>query len=203
MEALRRAVYGRRVQAKRPRPRASGTDAAGYMTESPEFSTFVNDDGAVYHTYSTTWRSLEFLMSYNPILDHAPKGRDEGEAARSTPAHRSSRVGSRTSGQPSWVVTCSEVAPARGRRTRGPGLGREPALPPPGLRAHSSQPGALRDAAQRPPQPSPPHGRADGSRDACDRDPIRRTTSKRASLRLVRTRGASLRGRPFFMASLR
>jgi predicted dithiol-disulfide oxidoreductase (DUF899 family) len=60
--------------------RASGTDAAGYMTESPGFSTFVRDDAAVYHTYSTTWRGLEFLMTYYPILDHAPMGRDEGEA---------------------------------------------------------------------------------------------------------------------------
>jgi predicted dithiol-disulfide oxidoreductase (DUF899 family) len=60
--------------------RATGTDAAGYMTESPGFSTFVRDGGTVYHTYSTTWRGLEFLMGYYPILDHAPKGRDEGEA---------------------------------------------------------------------------------------------------------------------------
>jgi predicted dithiol-disulfide oxidoreductase (DUF899 family) len=60
--------------------RATGTDVVGYLTESPGFSTFVHDDGAVYHTYSTTWRGLEFLMGYYPILDHAPKGRDEGEA---------------------------------------------------------------------------------------------------------------------------
>ena len=59
--------------------RSSGTDAAGYLTESPGFSTFVRDDGGVYHTYSTTWRGLEFLMSYYGILDHAPKGRDEGD----------------------------------------------------------------------------------------------------------------------------
>jgi predicted dithiol-disulfide oxidoreductase (DUF899 family) len=59
---------------------STGTDAVGYLTESPGFSTFVHDDGAVYHTYSTTWRGLEFLMGYYPILDHAPKGRDEGEA---------------------------------------------------------------------------------------------------------------------------
>ena len=58
--------------------RASGTDPAGYMTESPGFSSFVRDEGGVYHTYSTTWRGLEFLMGYYPILDHAPKGRDEG-----------------------------------------------------------------------------------------------------------------------------
>ena len=60
--------------------RATGTDVAGYMTESPGFSSFVRDDGTVYHTYSTTWRGLEFLMGYYPILDHAPKGRDEGAA---------------------------------------------------------------------------------------------------------------------------
>jgi predicted dithiol-disulfide oxidoreductase (DUF899 family) len=59
--------------------RATGTDVVGYLTESPGFSTFVHEDGAVYRTYSTTWRGLEFLMTYYPILDHAPKGRDEGE----------------------------------------------------------------------------------------------------------------------------
>jgi predicted dithiol-disulfide oxidoreductase (DUF899 family) len=60
--------------------RASGTTLAGYMTESPGFSAFVNDASGIYQTYSTTWRGLEFLMSYYPILDHAPKGREEGEA---------------------------------------------------------------------------------------------------------------------------
>ncbi len=60
--------------------RSSGTDILGYLTESPGFSAFARDDDTVYHTYSTTWRGLEFLMGYYPILDHAPKGRDEGEA---------------------------------------------------------------------------------------------------------------------------
>ena len=59
--------------------RASGTDIVGYLTESPGFSAFVRDGDDVYHTYSTTWRGLEFVMTYYPILDHAPKGRDEGE----------------------------------------------------------------------------------------------------------------------------
>jgi predicted dithiol-disulfide oxidoreductase (DUF899 family) len=59
--------------------RSSGTDIAGYLTESPGFSTFVREGDDVYHAYSTTWRGLEFLMTYYPILDHAPKGRDEGE----------------------------------------------------------------------------------------------------------------------------
>jgi predicted dithiol-disulfide oxidoreductase (DUF899 family) len=60
--------------------RSCGTDVAGYLTQSPGYSTFVHEDGSVFHTYSTTWRGLEFVMGYYPILDHAPKGRDEGEA---------------------------------------------------------------------------------------------------------------------------
>ena len=59
--------------------RSTGTDVAGYLTESPGFSTFAREGDTVYHAYSTTWRGLEFLMSYYPILDHAPNGRDEGE----------------------------------------------------------------------------------------------------------------------------
>jgi predicted dithiol-disulfide oxidoreductase (DUF899 family) len=58
--------------------RATGTDVVGYLTESPGFSTFVRDGDEVYHAYSTTWRGLEFVMTYYPILDHAPKGRAEG-----------------------------------------------------------------------------------------------------------------------------
>ena len=55
--------------------RSSGTDVVGYLTESPGFSTFVVDDGAAHYTYSTTWRGVEFIMGYYPILDHAPKAR--------------------------------------------------------------------------------------------------------------------------------
>jgi predicted dithiol-disulfide oxidoreductase (DUF899 family) len=58
---------------------ATGTDIVGYLTQLFGFSAFVRDDGAVYHTYSTTGRGVEFLMGYYPILDHAPKGRDEGD----------------------------------------------------------------------------------------------------------------------------
>ena len=47
-------------------------------------SAFALEDDAVYHTYSTTWRGLEFLMGYYPILDRAPKGRDEGEVTWQT-----------------------------------------------------------------------------------------------------------------------
>jgi predicted dithiol-disulfide oxidoreductase (DUF899 family) len=58
---------------------SSGTDLVGYLTEGFGFSTFVRDDGDVYHTYSTAGRGVEFLMGYYLILDHAPKGRAEGE----------------------------------------------------------------------------------------------------------------------------
>ena len=57
----------------------SGTDVVGYLTELFGFSAFALEDGAVYHTYSTTGRGVEFLMGYYPILDRAPKGRDEGD----------------------------------------------------------------------------------------------------------------------------
>jgi predicted dithiol-disulfide oxidoreductase (DUF899 family) len=59
---------------------ATGTDVFGYLTESPGFSAFALEDGVVYETYSTGGRGVEFLMSYYPILDRAPKGRDEGDA---------------------------------------------------------------------------------------------------------------------------
>ena len=52
--------------------RATGTDVVGYLTESPGFSTFVRDGDEVYHAYSTTWRGLEFVMTYYPILDDRP-----------------------------------------------------------------------------------------------------------------------------------
>jgi predicted dithiol-disulfide oxidoreductase (DUF899 family) len=58
---------------------ASGTDVGGYLTESPGFSAFALDDGVVYQTYATGWRGVEFLMGYYPILDRAPKGRDEDD----------------------------------------------------------------------------------------------------------------------------
>jgi predicted dithiol-disulfide oxidoreductase (DUF899 family) len=58
---------------------STGTDIVGYLTQLFGFSSFVLDDGSLYHTYSTTGRGVEFLMGYYPILDRAPKGRDEGE----------------------------------------------------------------------------------------------------------------------------
>jgi predicted dithiol-disulfide oxidoreductase (DUF899 family) len=57
---------------------ATGTDVAGYTSEAPGMSAFALDDDAVYHTYSAYARGVEFLMYYYPVLDRAPKGRNEG-----------------------------------------------------------------------------------------------------------------------------
>jgi predicted dithiol-disulfide oxidoreductase (DUF899 family) len=64
---------------------SSGTDPAGYMTEAHGLSAFALLDGDVYHTYSTYARGPEFLLGFYPILDRAPKGRnedDESEGSR-------------------------------------------------------------------------------------------------------------------------
>jgi predicted dithiol-disulfide oxidoreductase (DUF899 family) len=58
---------------------ACGTDPAGYMAEGPGLSSFALSDGVVYHTYSTYARGLEVLLGFYPLLDRAPKGRDEGD----------------------------------------------------------------------------------------------------------------------------
>jgi predicted dithiol-disulfide oxidoreductase (DUF899 family) len=58
---------------------ATGTDVLGYLSEAPAVSVFTLQDGVVYQTYATTWRGVEFLMGYYPILDRMPEGRDEGD----------------------------------------------------------------------------------------------------------------------------
>ena len=59
---------------------STGTDVTGHLTEGQGFSAFILDNWAVYHTYSTGARGVEFLMGYYGILDRAPKGRDEDDA---------------------------------------------------------------------------------------------------------------------------
>jgi predicted dithiol-disulfide oxidoreductase (DUF899 family) len=56
----------------------TGTDVATYARERPGMSTFVLDDGAVCHTYSTFARGLDGLWGAYQWLDRAPKGRNEG-----------------------------------------------------------------------------------------------------------------------------
>jgi predicted dithiol-disulfide oxidoreductase (DUF899 family) len=60
--------------------KATGTDLVPYLSEMFGASAFTLQDGSVYQTYATTFRGVEFLMPYYPILDRAPKGRDEGDA---------------------------------------------------------------------------------------------------------------------------
>jgi predicted dithiol-disulfide oxidoreductase (DUF899 family) len=59
---------------------ATGTDLPEYVSELPATSVFALENGAVYQTYGTIFRGVEFLMPYYPVLDRAPKGRDEGDA---------------------------------------------------------------------------------------------------------------------------
>ena len=59
---------------------ACGVDLVTYLSEGFAFVTFVRQNDVVYQTYSTGGRGVEFLMSYYPILDRVPKGRDEGTA---------------------------------------------------------------------------------------------------------------------------
>jgi predicted dithiol-disulfide oxidoreductase (DUF899 family) len=57
----------------------AGTDVATYTLERPGMSTFVLEDGVVYHTYSTYARGLDGLWGMYQWLDRAPKGRNENE----------------------------------------------------------------------------------------------------------------------------
>src|SRR5437588_6505935 len=54
-----------------------GTDLAHGMAESPGWSVFALEDGAVYHTYSRTAPD-RFLLApyYSQLLDQVPDGRD-------------------------------------------------------------------------------------------------------------------------------
>ena len=55
----------------------TGTDAATYIRERPGMSSFVLDDGVVYHAYSTYARGLDGLWGMYQWLDRAPNGRNE------------------------------------------------------------------------------------------------------------------------------
>jgi predicted dithiol-disulfide oxidoreductase (DUF899 family) len=57
--------------------KASGTDPAGYVAETPGLSAYVLSDGVVYRTYVSTARGLEPTMGYYFLLDRTPAGRNE------------------------------------------------------------------------------------------------------------------------------
>ncbi|MDR5859895.1 DUF899 domain-containing protein [Halomonas eurihalina] len=54
-----------------------GTDTATYQRDRPGMSTFVLEDGVVYHCYSTYSRGLDGLWGSYQWLDRAPLGRNE------------------------------------------------------------------------------------------------------------------------------
>lgn len=56
---------------------STGTDAATYTRERPGLSSFVLQDGVVYHAYSTYARGLDALWGMYQWLDRAPLGRNE------------------------------------------------------------------------------------------------------------------------------
>jgi len=56
---------------------ACGTDAPTYSRDRPGVSTFVREEGAVYHAYSSYARGLDGLWGMYQWLDRAPKGRNE------------------------------------------------------------------------------------------------------------------------------
>ena len=54
-----------------------GTDVPTWTLDRPGMSTFVIEDGVIYHTYSTYARGLDGLWGMYQWLDRAPKGRNE------------------------------------------------------------------------------------------------------------------------------
>jgi predicted dithiol-disulfide oxidoreductase (DUF899 family) len=55
----------------------TGTDVPTYTRDRPGLSTFVIEDGVVYHTYSAYARGLDGLWGMYQWLDRAPKGRND------------------------------------------------------------------------------------------------------------------------------
>ena len=56
---------------------SAGVDVPTFTRERPGMSTFVLEDGVVYHAYSTYARGLDSLWGMYQWLDRAPKGRNE------------------------------------------------------------------------------------------------------------------------------
>jgi predicted dithiol-disulfide oxidoreductase (DUF899 family) len=54
-----------------------GTDPATYTRDRPGLSTFILEDGVVYHAYSTYARGLDGVWGMYQWLDRAPRGRNE------------------------------------------------------------------------------------------------------------------------------
>ena len=102
----------------------SGTDAAGYVSESPGLSAYTLADGVVYRTYVTTARGLEPTMGYYSCST----GRRRG-AMRTTRASSGSGATTSTDGGDDPQSHAATVRAGRGRpgrvtaRARGGRLG--------------------------------------------------------------------------------
>jgi predicted dithiol-disulfide oxidoreductase (DUF899 family) len=75
-------LAGRTVQEWQDGPVAqmaatTGTDVPTYTRDRPGMSSFVLEDGVIYHAYSTYARGLDGLWGMYQWLDRAPKGRNE------------------------------------------------------------------------------------------------------------------------------
>ncbi len=55
----------------------AGSEPHAYVRERPGMSSFVLEDGVVYHSYSAYARGLDGLWGMWQWLDRAPKGRNE------------------------------------------------------------------------------------------------------------------------------
>jgi len=55
----------------------AGTDVPTFVRERPGVSSFILEDGVIYHTYSAYARGLDSLWGMYQWLDRAPKGRNE------------------------------------------------------------------------------------------------------------------------------
>jgi len=72
--------YNYRREGKEPVAQCAascGIDSPTFMRERPGMSSFVREDGVVYHSYSTYARGLDGLWGSYQWLDRAPKGRNE------------------------------------------------------------------------------------------------------------------------------
>jgi predicted dithiol-disulfide oxidoreductase (DUF899 family) len=76
-EELRPFLEGEIPPVVEQMAKASGTDVAGYVAESPGLSAYALSDGVVHRTYVTTARGLEPGMAYYALLDRTPLGRHE------------------------------------------------------------------------------------------------------------------------------
>jgi predicted dithiol-disulfide oxidoreductase (DUF899 family) len=71
------------VAAKDAPPRVNtfaascGTDSLTFQRDRPGLSTFIREDGVIYHTYSTYGRGVDGIWGMYQWLDRAPKGRNE------------------------------------------------------------------------------------------------------------------------------